>query len=279
PCRGALRSRDVRRAAERTAGGPVSGRSFALRIAVAIGVLAFVATRPTLPSFDAVRAAFQPSDATLLDRHGDPLATRRIDPTRRRLPWVALADISPQLRAAVVAAEDRRFAEHAGVALRALAAAVVQRLTGGGRRGASTITMQVAALLDPTLRPAGARTLGQKWRQMRLAFALERTWTKDEILQAYLNPASFRGQREGVGAASAGLLAKSPDGIPAPEALVLGALLASPNAPAAAVGRRARAIRNTLHDSTSPEVLAATITRVLRARPDPLASSSLAPHV
>src|SRR5262249_15728474 len=63
------------------------------------------------------------------------------------------------------------------------------------------------------------------------------------------------------------------------EALVLAALLASPNAPAAAVGRRARAIRNTLHDSTSPEVLAATITRVLRARPDPLASSSLAPHV
>ena len=173
----------------------MSGRAFALRTAVVIGVLAFVATRPTPPSFDAVRAAFQPSDATLLDRHGDLIATRRIDPTRRRLPWVALADVSPQLRPAVVAAEDRRFAEHGGVDLRALAAAVVQRLTGGGRRGASTITMQVAALLDPTLRPAGARTLGQKWRQMRLAFALERRWTKDEILEAYLNLASFRGDR------------------------------------------------------------------------------------
>ena len=88
----------------------MSGRAFALRIAVAIGVLAVVATRPTPPSFDAVRAAFQPSDAALLDRHGDLLATRRIDPTRRRLPWVALAGVSPQLRAAVVAAVDGRFA-------------------------------------------------------------------------------------------------------------------------------------------------------------------------
>jgi penicillin-binding protein 1C len=226
-----------------------------------------------------VRAAFQPSDATLLDRHGDPLATRRIDPTRRRLPWVALADVSPQLRAAVVVAEDRRFAEHGGVDLRALAAAVVQRLTGGGRRGASTITMQVAALLEPTLRPAGSRTLGQKWRQMRLAFALERTWTKDEILEAYLNMASFRGEREGIGAATAGLLGKAPDGVTEPEALVLAALLASPNAPATAVDRRALAIRNPLHDSTPPEVVAATVTRMLAARPEPLASPSLAPHV
>ena len=257
----------------------MSGRAFSLRMGVAIGVLALVATRPMPPSFDAVRAAFQPSDAALLDRHGDLLATRRIDPTRRRLPWVALTDISPQLRAAVVAAEDRRFAEHGGVDLRAVAAAVVQRLTGGSRRGASTITMQVAALLDPTLRPAGARTVGQKWQQMRLAFALERTWTKDEILEAYLNLASFRGEREGIGAATAGLLGKAPDGVTEPEALVLAALLASPNAPAAAAGRRARAIRNTLHDSTSPEVLSATVTRIVGARPEPLASSSLAPHV
>jgi penicillin-binding protein 1C len=257
----------------------VSGRAFALRIAVAIGVLAVVATRPTPPSFDAVRAAFQPSDAALVDRHGNLLATRRIDPTRRRLRWVALGDVSPQLRAAVVAAEDRRFAEHGGVDLRALAAAVVQRLTGGGRRGASTITMQVAALLDPTLRPAGARTLGQKWRQMRLAFALERRWTKDEILEAYLNLASFRGEREGIGAATAGLLGKTPDGVTEPEALLLAALLASPNAPATAVDRRAVAIRNALHDSTPPEVLSATVTRMLGARPEPLASSSLAPHV
>ena len=257
----------------------MSGRAFAVRIAVAIGVLGFVVTRPTPPSFDAVHAAFQPSDASLLDRHGELLATRRIDPTRRRLPWVALADVSPRLRAAVVAAEDRRFAEHGGVDLRALAAAVVQRLTGGSRRGASTITMQVAALLDPTLRSAGARTLGQKWSQMRMAFALERAWTKDEILETYLNLASFRGEREGIGAATAGLLGKAPDGITEPEALVLAALLASPNAPATAAGRRALGIRNALHDATPPEVVTATVTRVLGARPEPLASSSLAPHV
>src|SRR5262249_42085722 len=130
--RGAVRSRDLRRAAELAAGGAMrrGARGFAccVALAAAMGALALGLTRPTPPSFDAVRAALQPPEARLLDRHGELLATRRIDPTRRRLPWVPLSEVSPALRAAVVAAEDRRFAEHGGVDARALAAAVAQGL-------------------------------------------------------------------------------------------------------------------------------------------------------
>ena len=107
-------------------------------------VLGLWATRPAAPPFEAVRAAHGSSDARLLDRHGVVLDTRRIDATRRRADWIPLPSISPSLRTAIVAVEDRRFAEHAGVDPRALAAALVQALRGGPSRGASTITMQVA---------------------------------------------------------------------------------------------------------------------------------------
>ncbi len=248
-------------------------------LATAIGALALGLTRPTAPSFDTVRAGFRPSDARLLDRHGELLATRRIDPMRRRLPWVPLGEVSPALRAAVVAAEDRRFAEHGGVDLRAVAAAVAHGLTGGRRRGASTITMQVAALLDPALRPSGARTLRQKWRQMRLAWALERTWSKEQILETYLNLASFRGELEGVGAATDGLFGKAPHGVSGPEALVLAALLAAPNAPGSAVAGRALAVRAALRDPTPPEAVTAAVARVLEASRVPSPTPALAPHV
>jgi penicillin-binding protein 1C len=152
-------------------------------IACAAPVLAAVLLRltgPAAPPFEAVRARNGPSDARLLDRHGVVLDARRLDLQRRRLGWTPLAAVSPALRAAVVAAEDRRFADHGGVDLRAVAASAVQALGGGGRRGASTITMQVAALLDASLRTRGGRrTLAQKWAQARLAWALERAWSKE----------------------------------------------------------------------------------------------------
>jgi membrane peptidoglycan carboxypeptidase len=61
---------------------------------------------PSPPSIDMVRAAWRPSDAALLDRHGEVLHERRIDPTRRRLAWTVLGDVSPALVTAVLASED-----------------------------------------------------------------------------------------------------------------------------------------------------------------------------
>src|SRR5690606_37423688 len=124
------------------------------------------AAQSEVPRFDRVRATHNPSDVRLLDRHGEVLHEIRIDHARRRLAWTPLADISTALIAAVLTAEDRRFRDHGGVDHRAILAAAWSRARGGRGRGASTISMQLAALLDPTLRRGGApRALGEKWRQ------------------------------------------------------------------------------------------------------------------
>jgi len=201
------------------------------------------ATSISPPSPADVRAAWQPSDAVLLDRRGEVLHERRIDATRRRLVWTALDDVSPALVSAVIASEDRGFTEHRGVDARALAAAAWSRLRGGPPRGGSTITMQLAGLLDPALRRRREpRGLVQKWRQVRLARALESRWTKDQILEAYLNLVTFRGELTGVAAAADGLFGKAPHGLTRSESSVLAALLRGPGASSELVRRRARAL-------------------------------------
>jgi penicillin-binding protein 1C len=221
-------------------------------VALGLATLAgwvLVATTP-VPSFDAVRSAYRPSDVPLLDRHGAVVYELRTDPGERRLAWTALADVSPALRHAVVAAEDHRFVHHRGVDVRALAGAAFARLTGGPARGASTLTMQLVALLDASLTSRGhQRTFGQKLRQIRAALALERRWSKDEILEAYLNRVGFRGELRGVGAAAAFVFGKAPHGLDAGEAWVLAALLQRPNAAADVVARRARALAGTSGDT------------------------------
>ena len=62
-----------------------------------------------------MKAAHRPSDITLLDRHGVPIQTLRVDKAVRRLAWVPLAEMSPALLTAIVLSEDRRFWEHSGV--------------------------------------------------------------------------------------------------------------------------------------------------------------------
>lgn len=193
-----------------------------------------------LPTAADVRAAWRPSDAVLLDRHGEVLHEIRVDAHRRRLAWTPLADVSPALRDAVVAAEDRRFFLHQGVDWLALGTAALRPVLGGPRRGASTVTMQVAALVDPSLgREGGARSVAQKWRQVRRALALERAWSKGDILEAYLNLVTFRGELTGVRAAAAVLFGKAPHGLTTAEAATIAALVRAPNASRAVVARRA----------------------------------------
>jgi penicillin-binding protein 1C len=103
--------------------------------------------------------------------------------------------------------------------------------------------MQLAGLLDPALRRRREpRGLVQKWRQIRLARALEARWSKAEILEAYLNLVTYRGELTGIGAAADGLFAKAPHGLTDAESSVLAALLRGPAAPPELVGRRARAL-------------------------------------
>ncbi|MCC7327547.1 MAG: penicillin-binding protein 1C [Burkholderiales bacterium] len=208
------------------------------------------------PSFAEVKRDYVASDALLLDRMGSPLASLRVDTTIRRLEWVTLGEVSPAMSAALIAAEDQHFYEHEGVDWTGLAVAAwdsLWRYADARRpRGGSTLTMQLASLVDPALRPQASepRTLAQKWAQIEAARALERGWTKEEILEAYLNLSSYRGELAGLRAAAGALFGKAPSGLDARESAILVALLRAPAARSALVTQRACAVAAV----ASPEV-------------------------
>jgi len=265
----------------------IKGWKFALAAAF-VGAAAFLCTvavglhvsGPALPSFGEVRASYRLSDAVLTDRHGSVIHEMRVDSTGRRLDWIGLADISPALTGAVVAAEDRRFHEHGGVDWRALGAALARHVASGGSRGASTISMQLASRLDTTASPRGAkRNLREKLRQISAALALERGWSKGEILEAYLNLITFRGELQGIAAAARGLFDKDPSGLSETESLILASLIPSSRPSADALARRAvRLAARTQSAITADEIAALaaeTLGRPYRIRPQ----VALAPHV
>ena len=210
-----------------------------LVIAIAIVCGDWILSSPELAEFPEVRARWYPSDAQLLDRNGDPLHEIRIDRHGRRLAWTPLSDISPALQKEVIASEDHRFATHRGVDPIAIAGALAKSFVGSRPRGASTITMQLVAMLDPQLRRnAHHRGVVEKLAQMQAALALERRWSKDQILESYLNLATWRGELQGIGAASRVVFGRAPHGIDQAEAIALASLLRAPNANRAAVERR-----------------------------------------
>jgi len=182
-----------------------------------------------LPSYEQVKASNSSSDAFLLDRHGNVIQELRVDPQRRRLAWTALSEISPALIKAVIRSEDRRFYEHTGVDWKAILSAAAGNIFSHGSRGASTISMQLAALLEKTTTNK-KRSIGQKWEQMKSACELEKTWSKDNIFEAYLNLVTFRGELQGITAASRGLFDKDAGGLDECEACILAVLIRSPNA-------------------------------------------------
>ncbi len=251
-----------------------------LILAVVACALTTLGNALAVPPFADVRARFQSSEAVLLDRHGAVLQERRVDARGRRLRWVTLVDISPALVRAVIEAEDRRFWSHGGVDPRAIAAALWDAGRGKRMRGASTLAMQLTALLDPALRGGrDGRGLLQKLRQIQGALALERRWSKDEILEAYLNLATFRGELQGVEAASRGLFDREPDGLGDIEAALLAGLLPAPNAPVDAVIARACRLALRLRAVPPCAEIAASAEAALHSLPSVRPEVALAPHV
>ena len=231
-----------------------------------------------LPGFETVKLAHVPSDIPLLARDGSVLQLVRTDGTARRGIWVPLAEVSPALRLALVLSEDRRFWEHAGVDWQALAAGAWARAWDGRTRGASTITMQLAALLEAELaRPAGGRGVGDKLAQIGAARELEARWSKSQILEAYLNRVPLRGELVGVAAASQQLFGKHPSGLDALEAALLAALVRAPNAPAATLQRRACELLR--QQARGCEGLATRAEEALLRKPGPMMGDALAPHL
>jgi penicillin-binding protein 1C len=244
-------------------------------------VLCAAANAQALPSFETVKAQHRPSEAWLLDRHGQRLHTLRIDETVRRLPWIKLEALSPAMQEALIASEDKRFYGHHGVDWEAVLGAAWDRMLSDSPRGASTLTMQLAAMLDPALeRHSDGRSMAQKWQQMQAARELERTWSKPQILEAYLNRVQFRGELSGIGAASWGLFQKHPSGLNQAEASLLAALLRGPNAAPRKVAERACDVAGKL---SPPHSSCKTITSLawstLVVRPRIPFDDQLAPHL
>ncbi|HEY6898773.1 MAG TPA: penicillin-binding protein 1C [Rhodocyclaceae bacterium] len=192
-----------------------------------------------LPTFPEVKSAYVESEAWLLDRHGAPLQSLRIDPKVRRFGWTPLEAVSPALRQALVLSEDKRFYEHSGVDWSAVAVSAWRNLWNSRTRGASTLTMQLAGVLPEEKRHPGRRSVIEKLDQAATALRLEQSWRKDQILEAYLNLVDFRGELQGVAAMSRGLFGKWPDGLDERESAIAAVLLRSPNATPEAVSRRA----------------------------------------
>ncbi len=232
------------------------------------------------PSFPSIKASYQSSDAVLLDRQGEVIHELRIDLHARKLEWVTLPDISPALVKAVIRSEDKRFYDHHGADWRALASSAVGSMFGSGRRGASTITMQLASFLDTRLKKKTAqRTVGQKWEQIKTAQEIEKTWTKDQILEAYLNLVSFRGELQGIAAASRGLFDKNPAGLDEVESAILSVLIRAPNAAPEKVGERAALLAALLGSTTPQEKIQQRAVAVL-SRPYAVRKKiDLAPHM
>ena len=140
--------------------------------------------------------------------------------------------------------------------------------------------MQLVAMLDPELqRNAHHRGIVQKLAQMRAALALQRRWSKDEILESYLNMVTWRGELQGIGAASRVMFGKAPHGINRAEAIVLASLLRAPNANRTAVERRALRVRRDNADAPSQRDVAAAIEAAFAHHPSRFARLALAPHL
>nr|WP_315474114.1 penicillin-binding protein 1C [uncultured Rhodoferax sp.] len=231
-------------------------------------------------TFNEVKTRYQSSDTHILSREGELLHRLRIDATVRRGQWVALADVSPALRTALVLSEDKRFYEHSGVDWRAVSAAAWGNLWNTKTRGASTITMQLAGLLDEDLkRGSGGRSVVQKLGQTWSAQSLERGWRKDQILEAYLNLVPFRGELVGIDALSQTLFGKAAHGLDNREAAVAAALVRAPNAKEPQVVQRACSVLKSLETAAANcGALDLFVTGALQRR-DYAASEGVAPHM
>jgi penicillin-binding protein 1C len=216
---------------------------------------------------------------TVVDRDGRLLRPYATAEGRWRLP--ARADsVDPRFLALLIASEDRRFRHHFGIDPLALARATEQMLVN--RRvvsGASTLTMQVARLLEPR----AERSFAAKLRQAVRAVEIERRLTKDEILTLYLNLAPYGGNLEGIRAASLAWFGKEPRRLTLGESALLVAL---PQAPEARRPDRFAAAARRARDRVLDRAAAAGVFEaadIARAKAEPLPATRrlmpmLAPH-
>ncbi len=244
-------------------------------IAIAGLFVAWVVSLGPLPLAQARQVS-----TTIVDRNGRLLRAYAMADGRWRLPVDARAGVDPRYLKLLLAYEDRRFRTHAGVDPLALGRAALQLVTRGHIvSGGSTVTMQLARLLEPRR----ARSVHAKLRQMVRALEIERQLTKDQILDLYLTMAPYGGNLEGIRAASIAYFGKEPKRLTLAEAALLVALPQSPETrrldryPDAARAARDRVLDRMVEEGLVPEqdavqAKAAPVPRLRKPMP------ILAPH-
>jgi penicillin-binding protein 1A len=251
-----------RRISSRRPRKPQPGRIKKLRlaiVAIGLGLLGLVsfffgmmmAITQDLPQLEAKKEFATAQNSVVLDDQGSKIGTL-LNNNRRIL--VDSGDISPYMKQAAVAIEDRRFYEHNGVDLQGLArAGFANLIPGGSTQGGSTITEQ---FVKNALEAQNSRTVFQKFREAALAYQIEREWTKDKILTEYLNTIYFGEGAYGIEAAARTYFGYKHPGcgeeggdpcaklLTPPEAALLAGIITSPSAfspranPQAAIDRR-----------------------------------------
>jgi 1A family penicillin-binding protein len=162
----------------------------------------------------------------IYDRTGTVLLYDFNNEQRRTV--VPLTQISPNISHAIIAIEDPEFYQHGGISFKAIARAAISHLTGGvvlTRSGGSTITQQV---VKGTLL-VNDQTLARKLKEWILAVKIEQVYSKDQLLELYLNQVPFGGSVYGVEEASQTFFGKRSSDLTLPEAAYLAAVLPAPS--------------------------------------------------
>jgi membrane peptidoglycan carboxypeptidase len=190
--------------------------------------------------FDTLPAELQvdpPSqNTTILAKDGSPIASIYAE-NRTKVP---LDQMSPYIKDAVIAIEDSRFYEHGGIDTTGIMRALVSTARGN-KQGASTITQQyVNNVINESLVASGKeedvklnglnKGVGDKLREMKLAIALEKKFSKEQILEGYLNIVFFNRDAYGIEAASKFFFSTTAKDLTLPQAALLAGLVNSPSA-------------------------------------------------
>ena len=176
-------------------------------------VIAYFSIAVTLPSVDDLRSRSAQFETTrILDRHGNTLY-EILDPNAGRRTFVKLDQISPALVAATIATEDKDFYNHPGFDPVAITQAIWANITSQGNGpGASTITQQLARALLLSPEERVERSVSRKVREIILAAEITRQYSKDEILELYLNEIYYGNLSYGIEAAAATYFGPGIDG-------------------------------------------------------------------
>lgn len=223
----------------------IIGLFILLAIAVGSTAGAILALTDDLPQIRALED-FRPSAITRI-YSSDQVVLDELY-TEKRQP-VALEVMPQYLKDALLSVEDSKFYSHSGIDLKGIARAVVKDILAGGYvEGASTITQQLAKTLFLTPR----KNLMRKLREAVLAFQLERRYTKDEILEIYLNQIYFGSGAYGVASAARVFFGKSVQKLSLPECALIAGMPKAPSRysplvnPEKAVNRRNIVLRRML---------------------------------